>query len=201
MIRLFVGLPLPPEVRQRLSFLTGGVPGARWDPPENFHITLRFIGEVEMGQADDIDAELQRIQAPGFALGLASVDHFGPSDKARVLYAGVERSEMLLRLQGKVENAAQRAGLPPEQRKFTPHVTLARLSNAPAQRILAFREAHALFRAGPFPIGEFTLYSSHPGKGHAVYREEATYPLSSSFSVPPPPSATTPSASRGVGGG
>ncbi|MCC7049755.1 MAG: RNA 2',3'-cyclic phosphodiesterase [Alphaproteobacteria bacterium] len=177
MIRLFVGLALPQEVRQRLSFLTGGVPGARWDPPENYHITLRFIGEVEMGQAEDIDAELQRIQVPEFAVTLASVDHFGPPEKARVLYAGVERSELLLRLQGKVENGVQRAGLPPEQRKFVPHVTLARLKDAPVQRILAFRESHSLFRAGPVPVGEFALYSSHPGKGHSVYREEATYPL------------------------
>jgi 2'-5' RNA ligase len=176
-IRLFVGLALPEEVRRRLSLLTGGVPGARWDPPENYHITLRFIGEVEMGLAEDIDAELQRIQAPAFALTLATVDHFGPGDKARVLFAGVERSEMLLRLHGKVENAVQRVGLPAEQRKFTPHVTLARLKDTPPQRIRAFREAHNLFRAGPFAIGAFTLYSSHQGKGHAVYREEATYPL------------------------
>jgi len=177
MIRLFVGLALPQDVRQRLSFLTGGVPGARWEPPENYHVTLRFIGEVEMGLAEDIDAELQRIQAPGFALQLGAVDHFGAADKARVLYAGVERCELLSRLQGKVESAVQRLGLPAEQRKFTPHVTLARLKDAPAQRVLAFRESHALFRAGPFPIAEFALYSSHPGKGHAVYREEATYPL------------------------
>jgi 2'-5' RNA ligase len=177
MIRLFVGLALPEDVRRRLSFLTGGVPGARWDPPENYHITLRFIGEVEMGLAEDIDAELQRIQAPCFTLGLASVDHFGPGDKARVLYAGVERSEMLLRLQGKVESAVQRLGLPAEQRKFTPHVTLARLKDSPAPRIRAFREAHNLFRAGPFDVREFALYSSHQGKGHSVYREEATYPL------------------------
>lgn len=177
MIRLFVGLPLPPEVRRRLSFLTGGVPGARWEPPENYHITLRFIGEVEMGLAEDIDAELQRIQAPPFALSLAAVDHFGAADKARVIYAGVERSEMLLRLQGKVEGAVQRLGLPAEQRKFTPHVTLARLKDAPGPRVLAFRETHNLFRAGPFDVPEFALYSSHPGKGHAVYREEATYPL------------------------
>lgn len=177
MIRLFVGLSVPEEVRSRLAQLNGGVPGARWEPPENYHVTLRFIGEVEIHQAEDIDAELNRLRMPPFELNLGAVDHFGPAEKARILYVGVERSEMLARLQGKVENAVQRAGCAPETRKFVPHVTLARLKDAPAQRLQVFREQHNLFRAGPFPIGEFILYSSHPGKGHSVFHEEASYPL------------------------
>lgn len=177
MIRLFVGLALPEDVRERVAVLNGGVPGARWEPPENLHLTLRFIGEVEVGLAHDIDDQLARLRMPGFAMSLGTVDHFGAAQKARMLYVGVERNEMLMRLQTKVENAVQRAGLPPEQRKFIPHVTLARLRESPAFRVQAFREAHNLFRAGPFPVSEFALYSSHPGKGHSVYREEATYPL------------------------
>lgn len=177
MIRLFVGLSMPEDIRQRLSLLNGGVPGARWEPPENYHVTLRFIGEVELGRAEDIDAELHRLRMPSFTLSLSAVDHFGPHDKARVLYVGVERNEMLQRLQAKVENAVQRAGMPAETRKFTPHVTLARLKDSPVQRIQTFREQYNLFRAGPFAVTEFTLYSSHPGKGHSVYHEEATYPL------------------------
>lgn len=177
MIRLFVGLSLPEEVRSRLAGMCAGVPGARWEPPENFHLTLRFIGEVELGQAEDIDNQLARLHMPGFSIQLSGVDYFGPAEKARALYAGVERNEKLTRLQAKIENALQRLGLEAETRKFVPHVTLARLSNTPAARVLTFREAHNLFRAGPVPVNEFILYSSHPGKGHAVYREEAAYPL------------------------
>jgi len=177
MIRLFVGLPLPEKVRTRLAAMCAGVPGARWEPPENLHLTLRFIGEVELGQAEDIDGQLARLHMPGFAMTLATVDHFGPGEKARALYVGVERSEPLMRLQGKIENALQRIGLPPETRKFIPHVTLARLNGAPPARVQFFREMHNLFRAGPFPVAEFILYSSHPGKGHSVYEEEAAYPL------------------------
>ena len=177
MIRLFVGLSIPEDVCERLALLGGGVPGARWEPSENYHVTLRFIGEVEIHQAEDIDAELSRLRMPAFDLNLGAIGHFGPADKARVLYVGVERSEMLQRLQTKVENAVQRAGLPAETRKFVPHVTLARLSNAPMQRLQVFRERHNLFRAGPFPIGDFILYSSHPGKGHSVFHEEASYLL------------------------
>lgn len=177
MIRLFVGLALPEEVRLSLAALSGGVPGARWELLENFHLTLRFIGEVEMGRAEDIDGELVRLRMPRFPITLATVDHFGPGEKARALYVGVERNEPLMRLQGKVENAMQRVGLEPETRKFTPHVTLARLKDARAPRIQAFREAYNLFRAGPIPVEEFVLYSSHQGKGHSVYRAEAVYPL------------------------
>ena len=177
MIRLFVGLSLPLDVRQRLAAMSGGVPGARWEPEENFHLTLRFIGEVEHGQADDIHAELSRLRVPRFEMSLSAIDHFGSGDKARVLYVGVDRNELLLRLQAKVENAVQRAGAQPEQRKFRPHVTLARLRDAPEHRLAAFREAYNLFRAGPIAVEEFALFSSHPGKGNAVYHEEATYPL------------------------
>jgi 2'-5' RNA ligase len=180
MIRLFVGLPLPEALRMRLAALCAGVPGARWEPPENFHLTLRFIGEVELGQAEDIDGQLARLHMPAFSIALATVDHFGPAEKARALYVGVERSEPLARLQAKIENALQRLGLPAETRKFVPHVTLGRLNGAPSQRIQAFREANNLFRAGPVDVGEFILYSSHPGKGHSVYREEAAYPLAGS---------------------
>lgn len=177
MIRLFVGLSLPEELRLRLAGMCAGVPGARWEPVENFHLTLRFIGEVELGQAEDIDGQLARLHMPAFAVTLATVDHFGPAEKARALYVGVERSEPLTRLQAKIENALQRMGLAPETRKFVPHVTLGRLNGTPAQRIQIFREAYNLFRAGPIPVEEFILYSSHPGKGHSVYREEAAYPL------------------------
>jgi len=177
MIRLFVGLALPEDVRLRLAGLCSGVPGARWEPPDNFHLTLRFIGEVDHHAAEDIDSELLKVRTPPFQISLATVDHFGAADKARVLYVGVERSELLARLQTKVENAVQRAGQPPETRKFVPHVTLARLKEAPAQRIQVFHETHNLFRAGPVGIDAFALYSSHPGKGHAVYHEEAVYPL------------------------
>jgi 2'-5' RNA ligase len=177
MIRLFVGLSLPSDVRQRLAAMSGGVPGARWEPEENFHLTLRFIGEVEHGQADDVHGELSKLHMPGFEIILSAIDWFGSGDNARVLYVGVDKNEMLQRLQNKVENAVQRAGLPPETRKWRPHVTLARLRDTPPQRLAAFREAYNLFRAGPIPVREFALFSSHPGKGNAVYHEEATYGL------------------------
>ncbi len=99
MIRLFVALPLPPMVRQHLALISGGVPGARWTSLENFHLTLRFIGEVDEGTAADVDEALLRLKARPFSLQLAGVGVFG-GDKLRQLWVGVEREPALVTLQG-----------------------------------------------------------------------------------------------------
>jgi 2'-5' RNA ligase len=178
MIRLFVALDFPADVRERLAGLGGGVPGARWNEPASLHLTLRFIGEVPDDTAADIDAALAGIEAPGFDLVLDGVGMYGSNRHARVLWAGVERSEPLAHLQGKVESALVRCGLAAEERKFSPHVTLARLRDAPKERVGRFLEERGLFRAGPMRIDHFTLYRSLLGKGGAVYEALREYPLS-----------------------
>lgn len=182
MIRLFVALDFPPEVRERLAGLQGGVPGARWSEPGTLHLTLRFIGEVPEDQAHDIDAALAEVEASAFPLTLDGVGSFGHGRGARVLWAGVERNEALTRLAAKVESALVRAGLPAEERKFTPHVTLARLRDANAERVARFLSERGFFRAGPFPVDHVTLYRSHLGKGGSVYEPLASYPLASTGS-------------------
>lgn len=176
-MRLFVALGLPDEVRERLADLEDRLPGARWVAPENFHITLRFIGEVDGGLAEDIDAELTALSGEGFWVTLAGLGCFGEGPKTRALYARVEPSEPLSRLQQKVENALQRAGCPPEGRKFKPHVTLARFKGPTGPELERFVVRHALFRAGPFLATDFTLYQSFLAGEGAIYREEAAYPL------------------------
>ena len=173
MLRLFVGIDLPPALKLRLSMLCGGVPEARWVDPGNFHVTLRFIGEVDEGVASDIDAALLRLSAPRFQLALAGVGQFG----TRMLWAGVEKSPPLLQLQSKVEGALQRAGLPPETRRFTPHVSLARLRQPLGPKVQAFLAANALFRAEPFEVTQFSLVASYLTKSGAIYEDQAEYPL------------------------
>lgn len=178
MIRLFVGLELPPETRQRLALLAGaGIPGARWVPPANYHLTLRFIGEVPGHVAEEIDLALAALRAPGFALELAGLGTFARSGRDTALWAGVARNPALEHLAAKVETAMQRIGLPPERRRFAPHVTLARLDNAVPEKLAAFVQAHNLFRAASFDVAHFTLFSSRLGKEAAVYTPEVEYPL------------------------
>ncbi|MBV8937684.1 MAG: RNA 2',3'-cyclic phosphodiesterase, partial [Alphaproteobacteria bacterium] len=123
MLRLFVGIGFPPELKLQLSSLCSGVPGAKWVEAGNFHLTLRFIGEVGEDIAADIDEALSRLRARRFTLQIAGTGVFGGGDKPRSLWAGVERTPELSALRDKVEQAMMRAGLPPEPRKFAPHVT------------------------------------------------------------------------------
>jgi RNA 2',3'-cyclic 3'-phosphodiesterase len=177
MIRLFVGIALPPELRLRLSLLQAGVPGANWVDPGNLHLTLRFIGEVDEGLASDIDAALERVKAPRFEITLEGAGHFGGGEAPRTLWVGVARNPALLHLRDKVESALVRAGLPAEGRRFAPHVTLARLKRADLGQLQGFLQAHALFRAEPFAVARFSLIASYPTKSGSIYEDQADYPL------------------------
>lgn len=177
MIRLFVALDIPDGVRERLAGLCNGIPGVRWIGPENLHLTLRFIGEVEEPLLPEIDSALSAIRSPAFDLALDGVDVFGDRRRARVLWAGVRGSQSLSALQSKAESALVRAGLEPEARKFHPHITLARLNGLKPDRLVAYLQANAAFMTREFPIEEFVLYSSRLGRGGAIYTREAGYPL------------------------
>ncbi|MBB6253600.1 RNA 2',3'-cyclic phosphodiesterase [Nitrospirillum iridis] len=178
MIRLFVGLAMPEAVRNTLSRLAGGLPGARWVRPENHHLTLRFIGEVDEGVAQDVDEALDLVTAPPFALTLDGLGHFGQGVRARTLWAGVGPEPALDHLQAKVESAVVRTGLPAETRKFSPHVTLATLGrDTPPARLGRFLEEYGLFQAGPFPVDQFILYESVLGRQGSTYHALRSYPL------------------------
>jgi 2'-5' RNA ligase len=177
MYRLFVGLALSDPLRGQLARLNHGLPGARWVDQDSYHLTLRFIGEVDRHAAADIDSTLQGIDAAAFDLWFGGIGTFGQGRKARSLWVRADANPGLSHLQGKVESAVVRAGQPPEPRKFMPHVTLARFRDAHPSRVQAFIERHGLFRAGPETIDRFILFESHMGKGGSVYEELADYPL------------------------
>ncbi|MBO1077612.1 RNA 2',3'-cyclic phosphodiesterase [Roseomonas haemaphysalidis] len=177
MVRLFVALPLGEGLKTELADLAGGIPGARWVPPENYHLTLRFIGEVENLLADELDEALSAIRAKPFDLQLRGLDVFEKAGRIHSLFVGVERSDRLTHLQNKVETALVRAGLPPERKRFTPHVTLARVDKVPPEKSIAFVQAHNLFRAAPERMERFCLFSSVLGKEAAHYTAEVDYPL------------------------
>lgn len=177
MIRLFAALALPEAVRERLTLVRAPLPGARWMPPENMHVTLRFIGEVEPPAATEIDIFLARIAAPVFDIRLAGLGTFGSRGRVRALWAGVEKTEALVHLQAKIETACVQAGLAPEGRKFHPHITLARCKNVPEAPAAEFVATYEGFGLPAIPVGAFTLYSSRMGRSGAVYTPEAVYPL------------------------
>ena len=177
MVRLFVGVELPEDVRERLATLCAGVPGARWVPPENLHLTLRFIGEVDGGEAEDIYHALSAVRPRSFDITLSGVGHFGTSSEVKSLWVGVERNAELVALRDRIESALVRVGLEPEGRRFTPHVTLARLRDTPVHRVSTFLAHNSLFRAGPIRVEHFTLFSSFLQGSGPIYTAEADYPL------------------------
>jgi 2'-5' RNA ligase len=89
----------------------------------------------------------------------------------------VQKNESLLHLQRKVETAVQRAGIAPDGRKFTPHVTLARLKATPRGRVLDYLTDHALYVSAAFDVRAFILYSSHLTPNGSIYRAEKAYKL------------------------
>jgi 2'-5' RNA ligase len=176
MLRLFVGIEFPPELKLRLSLLCTSLPGAKWVDPGNFHLTLRFIGEIGEDLAADVDEALARLKAPCFALQLAGTGVFG-GKRPHALWVGVERSPELVKLRDKIEHALIRAGLEPEQRKFAPHVTLARLRDPELGKLGQFLAANAQFRAEPLRVEQFSLIASFPTKAGSIYEDQADYPL------------------------
>ena len=176
MPRLFTALEIPRDAALSLSLLRGGLPGARWIDVESYHLTLRFIGDVEGHVADEIANALDRVRRPAFSLTLSGVGAFG-SKKPHSLYAGVAASPDLAALQGEIERICQRIGLPPDPRKFTPHVTLARLKNCRLDDVVHYLSGRGNFFAPTFTVGRFVLLSSKESVGGGPYLTEEVFPL------------------------
>jgi 2'-5' RNA ligase len=176
-MRLFVALDLPFALREALSRLAGGLHGARWVSPDNYHLTLRFLGEVSNLVAEDIDQALAALRARRFTLALSGTGTFERSGRTVTLWAGIVREPALDHLQAKIETALQRAGLPAEKRRFQPHVSLARVDNVSPDRLAGWVQAHNLLRTEPTPIEHFTLFSSQLGDEQPVYTPEVEYAL------------------------
>jgi RNA 2',3'-cyclic 3'-phosphodiesterase len=174
MPRLFTGLSLPDNVSLDLQIMQGGIPGARWLDPENHHLTIRFIGDIETGVAREIALGLETLRFAPFKLRLKGVGLFG-GNKPHSLYAGVEDSGELRKLHDQHERLCQTLGLAAEHRKFLPHVTLARLKEPDLRALQRWVEVHSLFSTPQFDVNAFALFSSRPLKGGGPYAIEAEY--------------------------
>jgi 2'-5' RNA ligase len=174
--RLFTGIEIPPAVGDALSLLRGGLPGARWLTPDNYHVTLRFIGDIDKRTADEVADQLSRVRRIAFAVGIEGLDTFG-SRKPHTIVARAVSSPALGELQAEHERIMQRIGLPPETRKFLPHVTLARLRGTPAREVAEYLSLRGGFATAAFPVDRFVLFSSRDQTGGGPYLVEDAYPL------------------------
>lgn len=180
MPRLFTALEIPRNVAMSLSLLRGGIPGARWIDVENYHITLRFIGDVDGRTADEVVNRLDRIDRQEFPVCINGIGSFG-SKKPHSVWAGVKPSAEMTALQGEIERICQRVGLPPDPRKFMPHVTLGRLKSCRLTDVVHYLGGRGNFHAMPFTATRFVLMSSKESVGGGPYLTEEIFPLNESW--------------------
>src|SRR5476651_90310 len=176
MPRLFTGVEIPPDIGQALAMLRGGLPGARWITPENYHLTLRFIGDVDDLVAQEVALMLGRVRRAAFDLHLEGLTSFG-GRKPRAVVATAAPAQALLDVQAEHERLMQRIGLEPEGRKYLPHVMLARLRDSSSRDVAEYLSARGLFRTPAFRVSRFVLFSSRASVGGGPYVVEASYPL------------------------
>lgn len=176
MHRLFVAIRPPEPVRARLLAAMGGVGGARWQSEDQLHLTLRFIGEVDRHQAEDVHAALGGVHHPRFEIALAGVGSFDRRGEPTALWAAVAPQEPLRTLHKKVDQAIARVGIEPDRRAFAPHITLARLPRN-AGPVGSFLEASGRLTSLPFRVDDFCLYESRLTPEGAVYSVVERYAL------------------------
>lgn len=158
-MRLFIAIELPDDLKKTFASLRTDIPGARWVLPEQIHLTLAFLGDVEEPVVERLHDELSRIRFPSFELRPAGTGCFPNRQRPRVLWVGLEPEQLLQDLAGAVRAAVLSCGIAQEERPFSPHLTLARLKNpAPhgAEHFLSVQ--HSPFSG--FSVREFILFQS-----------------------------------------
>lgn len=178
MIRSFIAISLPEPVRDEIDLVQDDLRGAMWTPEENLHLTLVFLGEQTRRTLEDLDALLLKVTGSAFALELAGVGHFGGRDP-RLAWVGVRESVELRRLQAKLETAARGAGVAVADRRYTPHVTVARWGRREVaeERLREWVARNSLFSCAPFEVTGFELVQSELSRHGAVYTPLARYEL------------------------
>ena len=176
-MHLFVAVTVPEAIRGRLAGLAGGLSGVRWVPEPNYHITLRFIGEVGRGAADDIADALRKVGGEPFDVRLGGLGCFG-GNRPRLIYAVPEPAGPLRELRARVDRALAGPGIKSATRKYTPHVTLARPRRAvSAPAVAAYIGDRGGFRTEHWRVGGFSLVSSVLGGEESFHTEEVRFPF------------------------
>ncbi|MCU0609372.1 MAG: RNA 2',3'-cyclic phosphodiesterase [Chitinispirillaceae bacterium] len=184
MPRLFIAIDFPERIIDDIMDTYMAIPGARWEPREQLHLTLRFIGEVPGDTFTRVEHALRSVRGPSFSLAVKSVGFFPLRGIPEILWAGISENEELLRLQARIERAVIGAGIEPDRRKFHPHITLARLHETSPAKTAQFITAHSLFMTETFEVSGFQLYSSVLLKEGAHHTVEERFRLVSRHKFP-----------------
>lgn len=182
-MRLFTGIPIAPHVVDELGCALAvlqPIAAIQWSPPENLHITTKFIGEWPESQLPELEQALGGVEPrQKIQISIAGFGFFPNPNHPRVLFAGVHAGSELGDLARGIDAAMARLGCAREDRPYTPHLTLARIRN-PNEDIRRLREHIASmtdFDFGKFDATGFQLYLSKPGPAGSVYSTLSAYPF------------------------
>ncbi|MTI98244.1 MAG: RNA 2',3'-cyclic phosphodiesterase [Marinobacter adhaerens] len=177
MPRIFFGLELPSDIKERLLEVRANVPGAKWQSAEQLHITLLFLGRVEENRLEAVVGSARAIQPKPFVLEVSGLRCFGQSRRPRNLWAGVQPAAPVAAIHEALGQRMEKHGFEAERRSFLPHITLARFKRQPGsvEGLLAEQGA---FVFGQFAVTEFALFDSKPGPAGSEYRVIERFPLS-----------------------
>lgn len=179
-MRLFTAFDVPAPLQDRLSTLQEEIDlDAKWTSREQFHVTVRFIGEVSREQAVRYEQALAGIHASTVRCVPYGLDVLPSRRSPRVLMLGFNRTDSLMTLYEVVSDALDGEGLDPESRTYRPHVTLGRLDEVSPERIQDILRSYEDVSPDPFTVDHFILYESTLRSDGAVHDPQATFPLSS----------------------
>jgi 2'-5' RNA ligase len=171
--RLFVGLELPATCKTALFELDPHLPGLRWLPKEQLHLTLSFLGEVETSVEDRLRQALSEVRVPSFFLPLRSVGVFNSRSHPSVVWVGVGKGHPhLFALHRRIQDAVLSVGLEANLKPFHPHVTVGRAKDLSSQALQPFVRLHAETEFDLVKVTGFELYSSVLAATGASHRLE-----------------------------
>ena len=176
MPRLFFGLELPPEIKDRLLKVRSVVPGEKWQGAEQLHITLLFLGAVSKEDLEALAGSARSITSQPFLLDVAGVGCFGQPQRPKNLWAGVQPREQVAALNKSLGARMEKFGFGAESRVFRPHITLARFKRQ-AGSVEPLLVEYGDSRFGQFQVTEFVLFESKPGPAGSVYSVIERFPL------------------------
>ena len=159
-MRLFIALPMPDKVKDRLVELQQPINGVRWQDKQKLHLTLKFLGDTEPEKVRTLQDQLQQVNQESFSIILTGFGYFPEGKKPSVLWTGIEQSDPLTSLYQKIEQVCTSLGFEENTRPFKPHVTIARINGGQKRDVMSFINQHKQFRMENVPVDEFVLYES-----------------------------------------
>lgn len=176
-MRLFTAITIPEEIKAGLEELFVPIEGVKWQDKSQMHVTLRFIGEVDSGTADQIKNALREVEVPPFDISLSKPGTFPESGKPKVIWVGVSHSVMLNELYDQLEEACQNAGLEPDNRSFKPHITLGRNKGNATIEIRKYLDRQVVPDFGSIHVSDFCLFRSDLTPQGAIHHIEKKFLL------------------------